>query len=227
MIKRILLAAAVILQLSTSVTASNTERVSILGDSYSTFEGYVTPNNNRIWYFADADTTKTDVTSVNQTWWSILTSCEEYSLDTNNSFSGSTICNTGYDGVDATYSSFITRMYNLGSPSIILIFGATNDSWAGAPIGEFQYSNCTKEQLYAFRPAMAYLLSNAVQLYPDADIYFILNSELSSDIDESSIEICKQYNVKCIELKDIDKIHGHPSIKGMQQIAEQVKKGIE
>ena len=31
------------------------------------------------------------------------------------------------------------------------------------------------------------------------------------------------YNIDCIELHDIDKKSGHPSIKGMEQISEQIK----
>jgi len=30
-----------------------------------------------------------------------------------------------------------------------------------------------------------------------------------------------------IELKDIDKISGHPSVKGMRQIADQVNKAVK
>ena len=35
--------------------------------------------------------------------------------------------------------------------------------------------------------------------------------------------ICNHYNIDCIELHDIDKKSGHPSIKGMEQISEQIK----
>jgi lysophospholipase L1-like esterase len=33
--------------------------------------------------------------------------------------------------------------------------------------------------------------------------------------------------VTCIELENIDKKAGHPSVKGMQQIAEQVEQAIK
>ncbi|MBQ2592382.1 MAG: hypothetical protein II567_03775, partial [Candidatus Riflebacteria bacterium] len=38
----------------------------------------------------------------------------------------------------------------LGQPDVIFIFGATNDSWAGAPIGDYKYENITKADLYQF-----------------------------------------------------------------------------
>ena len=45
--------------------------VSILGDSYSTFEGYLTPDTMDIWYFAGSrhDARSTDVSKVSETWW--------------------------------------------------------------------------------------------------------------------------------------------------------------
>lgn len=114
-------------------------------------------------------------------------------------------------------------MNNLGCPDIIFIFGATNDSWAGAPIGEYQYENWTKKDLYSFRPALAYMLEHMKYRYPNVEIYFLLNCDLKPEINESVKTICAHYHVPCIELKGIDKQGGHPSIKGMQQINEQIK----
>jgi len=72
-----------------------TKTVSILGDSYSTFEGYVQPDSNYVWYYK-IPINKTDVDSVGQTWWYKFIESNAYKLGVNNSFSGSTICNTGY-----------------------------------------------------------------------------------------------------------------------------------
>ena len=44
---------------------------------------------------------------------------------------------------------------------------------------------------------------------------------------ESVKTICQRYNVPVIELQAIDKKSGHPSVKGMQQIAEQVAQAIQ
>ena len=171
------------------------QSVSILGDSYSTFEGYVTQESG-------------------------------YKFCINNSYSGSTIGYQGYDGNDYSERSFITRMDDLGTPDIIFILGATNDSWAGEPVGEYKYDSWRKSDFYTFRPAMAYMLHHMTCRYPNVDIYFILNSELRDDISESCRQICGHYNVPCIELHDIDKQNGHPSVKGMRSIADQVKAAI-
>lgn len=63
-----------------------------------------------------------------------------YKLGTIESYSSATICNTGYRDEDYSDRSFVTRCTNLGNPDIILICGATNDSWANVPIGEYKYS---------------------------------------------------------------------------------------
>lgn len=47
-------------------------------------------------------------------------------------------------------------------------------------------------------------------------------SELKDDINMSVDEVCRHYNVPVIKLKNIDKQSGHPSVKGMKSIADQV-----
>ena len=200
--------------------------VSILGDSYSTYEGYLTPSTNAVWYQVKNAGNKTDVTSVRQTWWHQLISSQGWKLCVNNSYSGSTICHTGYDGNDYSDRSFLTRMDNLGCPDILFVFGATNDSWSGAPIGEFKYDGIAGGDLWTFRPALAYLLAHLQDRYLGTDIYFILNDGLSAEVTSSVKTICEHYGVKCIELQAIDKKAGHPSVKGMQQIASQVEAAL-
>ena len=200
--------------------------VSILGDSYSTFENYLACDSNEVWYFKGKQK-RTDVTDVEQTWWHQLITKKGWRIEKNNSFSGSTICFTGYRREDYTNRSFVNRLKYLGSPDIILVFGATNDCWARSPIGEYKYEDWTNKELYTFRPAMACLLDGLKKHYPNVAIYFILNSELTEEINTSVKTICKHYDVPCIELKDIEKINGHPSIKGMKAIAEQVGEGIK
>lgn len=204
------------------VVNAQQKNVSVLGDSYSTYEGFLTPETNAVWYQVKNASSKTDVTSVEQTWWHQLISSQGWHLCVNNSYSGSTICHTGYDGNDYSDRSFLTRMSNLGCPDIIFIFGATNDSWAGSPIGEYEYDGIAPSDLWAFRPAMARLLQWMKQRYVNTQFYFILNDGLKEQINESVKTICAHYGVPCIELHDIHKISGHPSVRGMKQIAEQI-----
>ncbi len=202
--------------------------VSILGDSYSTFEGYLTPDTMDIWYFEGAqDARRTDVKSVSETWWMQLIKKKNWKLEVNNSWSGSTICYTGYRDEDYSRRSFITRVPALGSPDIILIFGGTNDSWANAPIGEFKYSDWRRADLYTFRPAMACMLAKIKERYPTAEVYVISNDGLKPEITGSMEQICKHYDVPMIQLHGISKTAGHPNVQGMMQIAEQLEREIK
>ena len=210
-----------------SVAGAQKKAVSILGDSYSTFEGYVTPDTNEMWYYAQANSSSTDVADVSQTWWHQLITRQGWKFCVNNSYSGSTISYHGYSANDYSKRSFLTRMNNLGSPDIIFIFGATNDSWAGAPVGEYQYENLSKANFWTFRPAMARMLEWMTRRYVGTDIYFLLNDGLRDEINESVRTICQHYGVKCIELHDIDKKSGHPSVKGMKQIADQIVEALK
>lgn len=216
-----------------SLSAQNIDslRISILGDSYSTFEGWMQPAWNAVWYFPESSewsSKNNDVKVVEETWWYQVTHDMGFVLEKNNSFSGSTICFTGYKdkmGCHRDYSdrSFIGRAADLGSPDIILVCGGTNDSWCGAQVGEYKWHKWTNEDLHYFRPAMAKMCSELKDLYPLARFIFILNSELRDDIAESVHKVCRHYNVECVDLHDIEKQSGHPSVAGMRAIAVQVE----
>lgn len=221
------LATAMLISANIAVSSQIRKSVSVLGDSYSTFENYVEPKSNEMWYFVHPNPDLTDVNDVKQTWWHQLIKEGGYRLEQNNSYSGSTICTTGYRGEDYTPRAFITRMDNLGCPDILLIFGATNDSWANSPIGEFVWSDWTEEQLKSFRPALTYMLSHIVDRYPNTELLYIINDGLKPEITSSIVEACDHYGVPYVQLKDIDKTAGHPNIHGMKQIKEQVAAALK
>lgn len=222
--KRISICCILLFLLGMTVHTEAQLRFSILGDSYSTYGGYVTPETNACWYAGtDGGTEKqNDVSCVEQTWWHLLTTLHAMQLDTNNSYSGSTVCHTGYKGQDFSDRAFITRIHRLGRPEVLFVFGGTNDSWAGVPVGEYRFGGWSKQSLYAFRPAFSYLLSQLRELYPDTRIINITNTELSPEVTESMERICRYYGIQNIRLHDIDKQWGHPSVAGMKQICEQV-----
>ena len=208
------------------VSAQVKKSVSVLGDSYSTFEGFVSPATNEMWYYEETRD-NTDVDDVTQTWWWRFIKENGYKLCVNNSYSGSTIGYYGYAGNDYTDRSFIKRMNQLGNPDIIFVFGGTNDSWAGAPVGEYKYEKLRQDDFFSYRPALAFLLSQMLKRYPNVEIYFLINDGLREEIVSSTKAICDHYGVRYIQLEGIDKKSGHPSIKGMGQIAEQIRKALD
>ena len=225
-----LVALAILVSACTKPNDSKGIRFSILGDSFSTFEGYVTPETNNVWYYE-----RIGVTSVEQMWWHKMATKMGWMLDKNNSFSGSLICNFWGYNAGPYYSphSFIRRMDNLGDPDVIFVFGGTNDVWNGAYYGDFVYSDWTEGQLEQYRPALAYLFENLKQLYPKAIVYFMIDTSLA-DFDhtgllfvESAHTIARHYGIDCIDLHDIHKDWAHPNAEGQNEIAEQVLDYLE
>lgn len=214
---------------TSDTTISKTEeretpiKVSILGDSYSTFEGYI-PEGNIAWYkTVPKEGRPTDVTKVEQTWWKIFLDQNGYELEKNNSYSGSTVCNTGYERKDYSDRSFVTRLEDIGDPDIILIFGGTNDDWANSPVGEYQWGDWTWEDLYSYRPAMAYMLHTLKEKHPDSEIVMIINDELSPAIVNSTETVCERYGVRYMLTEGISKMSGHPDSEGMKRIASELQ----
>lgn len=231
------LACALLLQLPAGAQRIG---VSILGDSYSTFEDYVSPDTNELWYRWKPDPKRTDVSSPRQMWWWQLVERNGLRLETNNSYSGATVSYRGYRGEDYRARSFITRAPALGSPDLILVFGATNDDWAHVPLGQYPWDSGLAPQdslcpssyalpdsaLYTFRPALVRLIDELNLRYPTVDIRFIVNSILRDDVKESVHEICRRLHVGCIDLHDLDLRAGHPTVRGQRQIREQVEAAL-
>ena len=208
----------------------------IIGDSCSSFKGYMADPNAATWYPAsDHNMNDTnDVENVEQTWWYKFANTYNSRLLENNSWSGSTIAYDSYsEGLDdGKETSFIQRMNLITTPQLILIYGGTNDSWVAGDtkrddfLGEYKYSDFSESDFIYFRPALAYLLDKLKHKHIGAKIIFMLNSSLSN-IKESVHEICAHYEIGVCEITDIALAHSHPTDKGMTSIAKQIIEFLE
>ena len=196
-------------------------RFSILGDSYSTFEGYVDPESNDVWGLYDT----IGVTDVRQMWWWQLVDSTGWQLEKNNSFSGSLICNMNYANYFGPHS-FLRRMDDLGNPDVIFVFGGTNDVWDEAPLGDYVFSYWTEEQLCTFRPALACLFYRLKNRYSNAKLYFMIDLSLDDAYIASIHRIAHYYDVECIDLYYVEKDWNHPTIAGQTIIDQQVLEAL-
>ena len=205
----------------------------IFGDSYSTFEGYI-PSGYKT-YYSTTDT-RTNVRSVEETWWYMLCAEKGYNLVRNDSWSGSTIGYTGYDGADTSGgSSFITRLEKLiragffeeNKIDTIFVFGGTNDSWANAPLGSFKLSDISKNDLYNVLSAIPYFLERLREAAPEAEIVVIINANLKGEIDDALKTSAEYFDMKCVELERLSLSSNHPTKKGMRSIKSQIEKVLD
>jgi len=205
--------------------------VVILGDSYSTFEGYIPPHQKS--YYPNPEKVP-DLTLVEETWWYQLTARRNMRILRNDSYSGSTVCNHTRDG-QPPESAFIRRMHGSLSvhgvdgemPNVIIIFGATNDSWLDREIGELKYADWTQQELRCVLPAYCHLLDYVTKCNSRAAIYCVINDVLKPEIRDGIAKAAAHYGVHAVLLEGIEKSFGHPNVLGMTQIAQQIERAMD
>ena len=220
--------------------------ISILGDSISTFTGYI-PRADGVNLEHRTRYPQEDLlTDVNDTWWMKLINTLGATLGVNDSWAGSTVSNfrdvNEKDfGPDAAMAS-LTRIRNLGAngtPDLILFFGGTND--AGKMIERGRVDRLHKIDLSAYKwdsfaDAYAEALLRLKHFYPYAEIVALTpsisggyydNARLSEFAD-LALEICSYYNVKCVDMRNSGLTFSmlpdtlHPNAEGMKYIYESV-----
>ncbi len=205
----------------------------IIGDSYSTFKGYI-PVGYAPYYTGESGT---DLKAVSETWWHRFADKTGKNLVLNDSWSGSTICYTGRVSPEYAYrSSFVNRMhdmikedfFNKNNIDTVFIFGGTNDSWLDTtPKGELMLDGWCEDDLYSTLPAIGYMISRLKEALPSGNVVFIINTDLNENISEAIKSASRHFGTSFIELHDIDKEVGHPTVKGMGEICDQVIEAIE
>ena len=204
----------------------------ILGDSYSTFYKNI-PEGYAAYYFPYMVDEKCPVRMMRleETWWRRFIEKTDANLIRNDSWSGTTICYTGYNNTDCSNThSFIYRyrrlcnegFFNENKIDTVIVFGGTNDSWANAPLGEAKLSDFTEDELFSVFPAISYLMSRLKEDIPDARIIFIANCDIKPEIREFMKSAAEHFEIDFVSLSGRDKLNGHPTPLGMEQICEQV-----
>ncbi len=135
------------------------KKLSILGDSISSFKGYI-PNGNDYYY------PLIDVLNVNDTWWMKLINALGMELDVNNSYSGSRVSGTWASAGNGN------RTANLGNfPDVIIIWIGANDFLADIPIGNYDGKSAVPTSVTTFSDAYAVMLNKVLTTYPDAEVW--------------------------------------------------------
>lgn len=139
------------------------KKVSILGDSISTYAGYI-PEGNANFYTGS----NCGVSSVNDTWWMKTINALGMLLDVNNSWSGSRVTTT--DGSASAGSG--TRCESLGSdPDVIIIYMGVNDFNNEVALGSYDGNGDFPVVTTTFREAYAIMLNKIMNKYKSSEIW--------------------------------------------------------
>lgn len=187
--------------------------VTFLGDSFTTFRGYIT-DGNATWYPKEASNVK----QVRQTWWRQFAAANSLRVLENNSYSGSFVSNNNATGLSS--HSFINRAETLsGNPDLIVVLGGTNDVWNAVPVGDVIYDNFTPEALETFTPALSKLFSDLIARFPNSDILYIAPPAVSGEYLQNANTVCEHYGIFIIPIKEgMSTMSDHPDKLGMWQI---------
>ena len=228
----------------------NGKVISVLGDSISTFAGYI-PEADGFNLAHKSRYPQDDLlTDVNETWWLQLIHTLNAKLGINDSWASTEVynyideeVNSTSDGTKACMAS-MTRIQNLGSngtPDVILFFGGTNDITQSRPLGSFDPAAApTEADLTSVKwdtVADAYVdaIMRLQYFYPDAEIIAMLPYHRSSQgaakvnqYDDLFASICDHYGVPYADLRNCGITGGkipdgtHADADGMDDITAAV-----
>ena len=220
-------------KVNTEFTRNKFKNFSIIGDSYSTYYGWI-PSGNSTWYAVDGidgnNSQTNDVDAVEDTWWHKLSKTLKIGLIRNESWSGSSISYTNYGSVQIS-SSFVARAEHLdqnnvllSKPELIIIMGGTNDAWSSVVCGDPMYFGWTTDDLKKFAPALCKLINDLIKWNPQATILNVVNTGFPADYNSAIETITEHYGILNLFLSfsSSDKQNGHPNKSGMTKICNQI-----
>jgi len=200
------------------------KRVSIIGDSISSFGGYIPTGYLHHYPCSDGSVTRVEQTY----WWQLIyDKMSNARLDINMSFSGTCVAATKADDKESFIARYI-QLGSIGNPDIVIIHGGTND-WAArhslypgasvdcksdkapdADVLESLFARAeaarTREEIEAlphgdFCSAYVKLICLIKQQYPKTKIVCIIGDRTSLSVEKSIIAIADHYdNVKYVDL---------------------------
>ena len=222
----------------------NGKILSILGDSISTYSGYI-PSGNRSRY------PEGDVDSVDKTYWKKIIDTLGMKLGINESWAGSMV---SWDGTTESndigknkYIASTTRISHLGNngtPDIILIFAGTNDIGHEVEIGEINNLTYAEDvsnlSVSTFSESYTAMIMRIQYYYPKSKIlvltpcfakytsYTYYTPDRLNQYINKIIEICEIMGVDVIDtrktgfnmynINDLTIDGLHPNAKGMELI---------
>jgi len=188
-------------------------RISVIGDSISTYRGYSDSADNSPRYPTG------DFLLPSYTWWMRVINAAGGVLDTNSSYSGSRA--SARDGAPSFYDR--AHAGSAGTADVIFVELGTADSTSNVPLGDYDFTTATIASLSeaTFRTAYIKGLRALQYNYPAARIVCLI-AEMGDGYADSIKVIAEHYGVRWVDVRGYAALAEgdvHPSVYGMAQIA--------
>ena len=203
---------------------SEKKRWSVLGDSISTFQNVTPPGGV---YYAPSSGPVTGVHSVDDTWWMQVIRGRGGVLLSNNSWSGSTVAESGNLG-----AASMSRIRKLGpdgtAPDVVMIFTGLNDVGRYVPLETFRvdYEVMIRRVMERY-PEAKILCGTLVTGYIERPLFPKLShwAQRVADYNDAIREAVHVTGATLADLaalgEEYESMDGiHPSGTGMAQVAE-------
>lgn len=198
-------------------------RVSIIGDSISTFTGYHPDGYNPAAY----PNAGRGVTKVEETWWMKVIQASGAALEVNAAWNGS-CASTARSS--RGYPDFYDRRDALGDPELILVALGTNDSGENVALGEYDFETAYESLSEAtFRTAYIKGVKALQANYPNAEIVLVAMA-MGNSYADSIMTIGKTLGLRVIDVRGYHSTPAgnvHPDVIGMREIAVAVLHGTD
>lgn len=155
--------------------------VSLLGDSITTFDGYI-PEEYLPYYPYNGMT----LTDVNQTWWMNMLEQTGMELLVNGSWSGSLVCGDS-EAADSKAACSYRRLTDLKQgneiPDVILVYMGANDYFAEKELGNWSGAPTVRSDgnIQNFTESYELMLQKLIGMYPDTQLYCLTLIEADGD----------------------------------------------
>lgn len=223
----------------------NGKIISILGDSISTYAGYIPDSDGYNLEHLARYPQDNLFEGVEHTWWmQVIERCGAR-LGINDSWRGTTV--DGKSPSDRTAISNVQRIQNLGangSPDVILLYGGTNDYGQLNIIDKFDKAKMPTEvdlttiQWGALSEAFAHTILRIKHFFPDAQLVAVLPGRTAKYYSVSELrtgnallaKVCEHYGVPYVNLFTSKLMSSHmpdgihPDKEGMDIITDEVMK---
>lgn len=141
------------------------KNLSILGDSISTFSGYI-PSGSNAYYTGS----KGGVSTASLTWWGKVMSALGMNLCVNNSNNGNCASNINGDAKNGLIRASALHTDTV-TPDVIIVYLVTNDFYGRANVGTYNGQGAVPTDQSTFRAGLSMILDTINTNYPFAEVW--------------------------------------------------------